>query len=60
MTSDTQDSMAQAILSLAQGLALGAIEPEHLPFVLEGLAQIERGEFATEEEVEDAFRSFER
>ena len=60
MPPDAQDSMAQAILSLAQGVALDAIEPEHLPFALEGLAQIERGKFVSEDEVEEAFGSFER
>lgn len=41
----TRDSMAHAILTLAQGGAPVGIEPEHLPSMLEGLAQIERGEF---------------
>lgn len=53
-----QDSMAQAILFLARGVTLEEIEPEHLPYVLEGLAQAERGEFATDEDVAEAFRSF--
>lgn len=57
---NTQDTMAQAILLLAQDDALADIAPEHLPYILEGLAEIERGEFATDEEVEAAFRSFER
>ena len=34
------------------------IDPAHLPAVLEGLAQLKRGEFATDAEVEAAFRSF--
>jgi hypothetical protein len=34
------------------------IEPAHLPAVLEGLAQVKRREFATDEEVEAAFRRF--
>ena len=54
-----QDDIAQAILIMADG-ALEAIEAKHLPFVLEGLAEIERGEFATEEEIASAFRSFDR
>lgn len=53
-----QDSVAQAILSLARGVALHEIEPADLPFVLEGLAQAERGDFASDDEVEKAFRSF--
>ena len=59
-----QDVVAEAILSLAD---IGApddatvdVEPEHLAAVTEGLAQAERGEFATDEEVASAFRSFER
>lgn len=36
------------------------IDPAHLPAVLEGLAQAKRRDFATEEEVEAAFRSFDR
>jgi predicted transcriptional regulator len=34
------------------------IDPAHLPAVLEGLAQIRRGDIATPEQVEAAFRSF--
>jgi hypothetical protein len=34
------------------------IDPAHLPAVHEGLAQLERGERATPEQVEAAFRSF--
>ena len=34
------------------------IEAAHLPGVLEGLAQLGRGEFASTNEVEAAFRSF--
>jgi hypothetical protein len=34
------------------------IDPTHLPAVLEGLAQLKRGERATPEKVEAAFRSF--
>lgn len=56
-----RDSIAKAIVALARrDDGPLDIEPEHLPHVLEGLAQIERGEFATDEEVADAFRSFER
>ena len=36
------------------------IEPAHLAAVLEGLAQVLRGEFATDDEVEAAFGRFER
>ena len=34
------------------------VDAEHIPAVLEGLEQIARGERATEEEVEAAYRSF--
>jgi hypothetical protein len=36
------------------------IDSAHLPAVLEGLAQAKRREFATDAEVEAAFRRFER
>ena len=41
-------------------MSVEEIDREHLPFVLEGLAQVERGEFASDEDVEKAFRSFDR
>jgi len=37
-----------------------AIDPIHLPDVLEGLAQAKRRQFATDAEVEAAFRRFDR
>jgi hypothetical protein len=36
------------------------IDPAHLPAVLEGLAQARRKEFATDADVEAAFRRFEQ
>ena len=54
-----RDSIAQAIVVLAKGAAPDMIAPEHLPFVLEGLARVERGEFATDQEIAEAFRGFE-
>ena len=39
---------------------LEAIDPVHLPAGLEGLAQAQRREFATDDEVEAAFRRFDR
>ena len=36
------------------------IDPVHLPAVLEGLAQAKRRQFATDAEVEAAFRRFEQ
>jgi DNA-binding TFAR19-related protein (PDSD5 family) len=58
---DTQDEIARAMLQLAAANG----EPEkvdaaHLPSVLEGLAQAERREFASDAEVEAAFRRFDR
>ncbi len=58
---DSQDEIAHAILQLASGNG----EPEpidqaHLSAVLEGLAQAKRREFASDAEVEAAFRRFDR
>ena len=58
---DTQDEIARAMLQLAAGDG----EPEevdaaHLPAVLEGLARAKRRQFASDEEVEAAFRRFDR
>jgi hypothetical protein len=48
-------------LTLAgEGPALEEIDPAHLPDVLESLAQAKRREFATDAEVEAAFRRFDR
>jgi DNA-binding TFAR19-related protein (PDSD5 family) len=57
----TQDEIALAMLQLAA--ADGApeeIDAAHLSAVLEGLAQAKRRQFATEAEVEAAFRRFDR
>jgi hypothetical protein len=58
---DTQDEIARAMLQLAAGDA----EPEeidaaHLRAVLEGLAQAKQRQFASDAEVERAFRRFDR
>lgn len=55
-----RDSMASAILRLAEGSEPLDIEPEHLPAVLEGLAQIERGEFVEGEPEELVAAAFAR
>jgi hypothetical protein len=56
---ESQDEIAHAMLSLAGSEAEPeAIEPAHLPDVLESLAQAKRREFATDAEVEAAFRRF--
>ena len=58
---DSQDEIAHAMLTLAGGdNAPEAIDPVHLPDILEGLAQAKRREFATDAEVEDAFRRFDQ
>jgi hypothetical protein len=59
LPADAQDEIAQTILQLVGTKD----EPEpvdsaHLPAVLEGLAQASRGEFASDAEVEAAFRRF--
>jgi hypothetical protein len=61
LSPDTQDEIARAMLRLAASDG----EPEevdaaHLPVVLEGLAQAKRREFASDAEVEAAFRRFDR
>jgi hypothetical protein len=56
-----QDEIAQTILDLAEnGGEPEAIDPAHLPAVLEGLAQARRGEFSGVKDVEAAFRRFEK
>jgi predicted transcriptional regulator len=60
LSAEDQDEIARAMLSLARQGEPEPIDPAHLPAVLEGLAQARRGEFATDEEVEAAFRRFER
>jgi hypothetical protein len=57
---DSQDEIARFVLHLASGEEPEPIDPDHLPAVLEGLAEAERGEFATDAEVEAAFRGFDR
>jgi len=57
----SQDEIARAMLQLAASDG----EPEeidaaHLPAVLEGLAQAKRRRFASDAEVEAAFRRFDR
>jgi predicted transcriptional regulator len=57
----SQDEIARAILHLASGER----EPEpidhaHLSAVLQGLAQSQSGQFATDAEVEAALRRFDR
>ncbi|HSA66403.1 MAG TPA: hypothetical protein VLD66_08520 [Methyloceanibacter sp.] len=56
---ESQDEIARAMLILAgDETTPEAIDPAHLPDVLEGLAQARRREFASDAEVEAAFRRF--
>ena len=58
---DSQDDIARAILHLAGSeVEVEPLDPAHLAAVLEGLAQAKRREFATDDEVEAAFRRFDR
>ena len=58
---DSQDEIALAMLTLSGHAGEPEeIDPAHLPAVLEGLAQARRGQFATDAEIEAAFRRFER
>jgi hypothetical protein len=55
----SQDEIARAMMHLAKHDGEPEIvDPVHLPAVLEGLAQAKRGAFASDAEVEAAFRRF--
>ena len=59
LPADAQDEIARAMLTLAGSEeAPETIDPAHLPDVLESLAQARRRQFATDAEVEAAFRRF--
>ena len=54
---DSQDEIARAMLTVAGDEGEPEeVDPAHLPAVLGGLAQAKRREFATDAEVEAAFR----
>jgi Ca2+-binding EF-hand superfamily protein len=57
---DSQDEIARAMLNLANSEEPEGIDPTHLPDVLESLAQAKRREFASDADVEAAFRRFDR
>ena len=58
---ENQDEIARAMLTLAgDEEEPEAIDPAHLPDVLASLAQAKRRQFATDDEVEAAFRRFDR
>jgi hypothetical protein len=58
---DSQDEIARAMLTLAghEGEP-EPIDPAHLGDVLESLTQAKRRQFATDDEVEAAFRRFDQ
>lgn len=59
LSPEGQDEVARAMLSMAGDESEPEdIDPAHLADVLESLAQAKRREFATDEEVEAAFRRF--
>jgi DNA-binding TFAR19-related protein (PDSD5 family) len=61
LSPEAQDQVARAILHLAaNGGEPEEIDATDLAGVLEGLAQAKRREFATEAEIEAAFRRFDR
>ena len=61
LSPDDQDQIALAMLTLTgkQGEP-EEVDPAHLAAVLEGLAQAKHRQFATTDEVEAAFRRFEK
>jgi len=61
LPAERQDEIARAMLALVGGHERPeSIDPSHLLDVLESLAQAKRREFATDVEVEAAFRRFDR
>jgi hypothetical protein len=57
----SQDEIARAMLTLAGDEGMPeAVDPAHLSAVLEGLAQAKHRQFATDDDVEAAFRRFDR
>jgi hypothetical protein len=61
LPADSQDEIAHTILHLVRNdEEVEPIDPAHLAAVLEGLSQAKRREFATDDEVETAFRRFDR
>ena len=59
LPSAEQDGIAKEMLRLAAGNdEAEPIDPVHLHAVLEGLAQAKRREFASDADIESAFRHF--
>jgi DNA-binding TFAR19-related protein (PDSD5 family) len=58
---EAQDEIARAIMHLtAAEREPEQVDPAHLTAILEGLGQAQRREFASEAEVEAAFRRFDQ
>jgi len=56
---DDQEEIARLMLELAGRSGVpDSVDPAHLADVLESLAQARRGEFASDAEIEAAFRRF--
>jgi hypothetical protein len=61
LSPERQEELAGYIYELAvDERAPEVIDPAHLPAVMEGVAQVERGEFAAPEMVSQAFERFRR
>ena len=58
LSSESQDEIARAMLELAVESEPAEIDPAHLPAVLEGLAQVRSGNYASAADVAAAFRRF--
>jgi hypothetical protein len=58
LSSENQDEIARAMLNLADDAEPEAVDPVHLPAILEALAQAKAGKFASPSEVEAGFRRF--
>jgi hypothetical protein len=61
LPAESQDEIARAMLMLAGDEETPEpIDPAHVPDVLESLAQVRRRQFASDAEVEAAFRRFDQ
>lgn len=60
LPSDVQDAIGRFILDMADDGPPEPIPAEHRAAVLEGLRQARNGEFASDEEVEEALLRFRR
>lgn len=58
MPPSEQDNIADVILSMARIGGSDDLDPEDLRDALDGLAQVDRGEIATPDEIDAAFRRF--